>query len=381
MNKKKIIFLCNSSLTIESFLIDHIKNISKNNYDVYIISNFEGNIKKFNNLNVNLINLSFKRQINLFFDFYCFLKIFFIFVKLNPYMIVSITPKAGLLSSIVSFSLNVKIRVHIFTGQVWANKKNFFIKTLLLNFDKLISLLSTHLLIDSYSQKNFLIKHGIIKNNKKAKVILNGSMCGVDTEIFINNNLKRNQIRKKLKINKKSLVLIYTGRINKEKGILNLVNIFSKLYLLKKNINLILIGRDEMGIRNILKNKNLIREKIKVIKHSKNIEYFLQASDIFCFPSEREGFGLSLIEASSCKLPVICSDIYGLRDTMIHNITGYRCNTKNEKKFLFYLKKLAFEPNLRIKLGNQGRRFVQKKFEKEDVILEFNKFFSKILSL
>ena len=84
-------------------------------------------------------------------------------------MIVSITPKAGLLSSIVSFSLNVKIRVHIFTGQVWANKKNFFIKTLLLNFDKLISLLSTHLLIDSYSQKNFLIKHGIIKNNKKAK--------------------------------------------------------------------------------------------------------------------------------------------------------------------------------------------------------------------
>ncbi len=136
-----------------------------------------------------------------------------------------------------------------------------------------------------------------------------------------------------------------------------------------------------MGIRNILKNKNLIREKIKVIKHSKNIEYFLQASDIFCFPSEREGFGLSLIEASSCKLPVICSDIYGLRDTMIHNITGYRCNTKNEKKFLFYLKKLAFEPNLRIKLGNQGRRFVQKKFEKEDVILEFNKFFSKILSL
>ena len=41
---KKIIFMY-SSLTIESFLIDHIKNISKNNYDVYVISNFEGNIK------------------------------------------------------------------------------------------------------------------------------------------------------------------------------------------------------------------------------------------------------------------------------------------------------------------------------------------------
>ena len=98
-------------------------------------------------------------------------------------------------------------------------KKNFFIKTLLFNFDKLISLLSTNLLVDSYSQKNFLIKHGIIKNKKKAKVILNGSICGVDTRIFINNNFKRNQIRKKLNIDRKSIVLIYTGRINIEKGI------------------------------------------------------------------------------------------------------------------------------------------------------------------
>ena len=43
-----------------------------------------------------------------------------------------------------------------------------------------------------------------------------------------------------------------------------------------------------MGIKNIIKNKNLIKKKIKILKHSKNIESFLQASDIFCFPSERE---------------------------------------------------------------------------------------------
>ena len=381
MNKKKIIFLCNSSITLESFLIDHIKNISKKSYEVYIISNFEGNLKKFNYLNVNLINLSLKREINLIFDFYCLLKIFFIFLKLNPYMIVSITPKSGLISAIVGFVLNIKIRIHIFTGQVWTNKKNFFIKNLLFSFDKLIAKLSTNLLIDSQSQKNFLIKSGIKKNKKKAKVIFNGSICGVNTEIFIKNAYNKNKIRNKLKIDKKSIVLIYVGRINREKGILNLLNIFSQLYLLKKNIYLILVGSDEIGIKNILKNYNFIKKKIKIIKHSKNVQVYLQSSDIFCFPSEREGFGLSVIEASSCELPIICSDIYGLRDSMYHNLTGYRCNILNEKKFLVLLTKLVLDSNLRVKLGKQGRRFVKERFEKKKVILEYNKFFNKILSV
>ena len=258
-------------------------------------------------------------------------------------MIVSITPKSGLISAIVGFVLNIKIRIHIFTGQVWTNKKNFFIKNLLFSFDKLIAKLSTNLLIDSQSQKNFLIKSGIIKNKKKAKVIFNGSICGVNTEIFIKNAYNKNKIRNKLKIDKKSIVLIYVGRINREKGILNLLNIFSQLYLLKKNIYLILVGSDEIGIKNILKNYNFIKKKIKIIKHSKNVQVYLQSSDIFCFPSEREGFGLSVIEASSCELPIICSDIYGLRDSMYHNLTGYRCNILNEKKFLVLLTKLVLD--------------------------------------
>ena len=80
-------------------------------------------------------------------------------------------------------------------------------------------------------------------------------------------------------------------------------------------------------------------------------------------------------------VPIICSDIYGLRDSMYHNLTGYRCNILNEKKFLGLLTKLVLDPNLRVKLGKQGRRFVKERFEKKKVILEYNKFFNKILSV
>ena len=102
-------------------------------------------------------------------------------------------------------------------------------------------------------------------------------------------------------------------------------------------------------------------------------------SDIFCLPSEREGFGLSLIEASSCQVPIVCSDIYGIRDTMINNVTGYKYNLKNENKFYQILYLLIHNSKLRSKLGIQGRIFVKKKFERKNVINEFSKYFNFLL--
>ena len=78
-----------------------------------------------------------------------------------------------------------------------------------------------------------------------------------------------------------------------------------------------------MNIKKIV-NHHFYSKKIKILNYKKKIEPFLQTSDIFCLPSEREGFGLSVIEASACELPVVCSDIYGLRDTLVHNVTGYK---------------------------------------------------------
>ena len=204
-------------------------------------------------------------------------------------------------------------------------------------------------------------------------------MCGVDTQLFKKNIHENKKLRKKLNIRNNSIVISYIGRINKEKGIKSLLNVFSNLLKKNKNLTLLLVGKDEMDIKKIINNKKIIK-KIKIISHSKNIEKFFQISDIFCLPSEREGFGLSLIEASSCQVPIICSDIYGIRDTMINNVTGYKYKLKNDKKFFQILYLLINNSKLRSKLGIQGRIFVKKKFERKKVINEFSKYFNFLLS-
>ena len=51
-----------------------------------------------------------------------------------------------------------------------------------------------------------------------------------------------------------------------------------------------------------------------------------QVADIFCFPSKREGLGLAAIEAMSSGLPLITSNINGIKDYSIDGVTGYSCN-------------------------------------------------------
>jgi len=377
MNKRKIVFISASEITIRSFLIDHIQKLNSKKVEIYLITNFNLHEKFFKKLNVNLINIKFKRNISLLTDFYCLLNLTLWLLKIKPDMVISISPKGGLLSSIASFFLKIKIRVHIFTGQVWANKNGIF-KRLLMFSDKIIINLATHVLADSKSQKDFLLRNKLIKKQSQCLVVNNGSICGVDTNKFKKNLSTKLNIRKKLNIEKNSIVLSYIGRLNSEKGILNLLNIFKKITITKKNVYLLLIGPDEMNIQKII-NNHIYSKKIIILNHQKNIEFFLQTSDIFCLPSEREGFGLSVIEASACELPVVCSDIYGLRDTLVHNITGYKFRLGKNLELYNYLIELIQSKKKRINLGFQGRMFVKNYYEKKKVILAYSIFFKKLI--
>ena len=114
---------------------------------------------------------------------------------------------------------------------------------------------------------------------------------------------------------------MFLGRLNKDKGVIDLIQAFAQLDQQKKSCSLYLIGHDEERIKDQFQT---ISSKIHFIPHEKNPEELLQACDTFCLPSYREGFGLSVIEASALEKPIICSDAYGLADTIVEGQTGLR---------------------------------------------------------
>ena len=106
---------------------------------------------------------------------------------------------------------------------------------------------------------------------------------------------------------------------------------------------------------------------------------FTSGSDFFSSLSLLEGFGSSVIEASSCSKPVILSNIYGLRDSAINNFTGLffeRGNIYDLQKKLEYL---LDNKSVRNMMGSQGRNYVLQNFNQKIVIKNYINYINKIL--
>ena len=365
---KKICFIASSPMTAKVFLKPIIFKLSEN-YNIHLACNFEDEILKINGIN-KIHKLPIGRKISVFKDIVSLIKTY-LFLKKNKFdAIHSITPKAGLISMIAGILSKTPIRIHTFTGQVWANKSGIS-REVLKQIDILISTCSTHILVDGKSQREFLINNKIIDQN--TTVLANGSISGVSLKRFEQSETVRKSIRNKLGLKDNDWVFMFLGRITYDKGITDLLNAFTAI---KENYNqkLIIVGPDEEGIISSLtkREKNII-----YMPFTDKPEEILQACDTFCLPSYREGFGLSVLEASALSKPIICSNIYGLKDTVIENKTGVKHIVKNinsiQEKLIFALE----NKDLMKEMGLNGGKYVQEKFSQEIVIKEWIKYYQK----
>ncbi len=385
MKKKKIAIITSSEITITSFLIDYIEKLSEI-YSVTLILNIKDTkkfINLFKNKEIKLINLKILRGIDLIQDIKSLFSLIKIFYKEKYNGIFSITPKAGLLSMLSGFLCRVKLRLHYFTGQVWVTRKGFQ-RIFLRNIDRLMGLMATHLLTDSKSQKKFLEDEKIIKKGR-LKVLANGSICGVDTNQFKPDSLLKEKIRENLGISKESILLLFLGRLNRDKGILDLAKVLNSLNNnkdYKGKIHLLIIGPDEENIKQQVEFlcKDFI-DNVHFMDFTDEPEKFMAAADIFCLPSYREGFGMAALEAGACALPTVASKIYGLTDAVSENETGLFHNPGDIKGIENAILKLVEDKTLRLNMGTKGRERTKNLFEKSYVINEFMDYLNNITEI
>lgn len=377
----KIAIISSGIVNINTFLKEQIKVLISNyNAKITLITNTDVNAnlyKELKSLDIDIINISFERKPNIFVDVFTLINLTLILKKSNFDMTITITPKAGFLGTLASFIKRIPIRIHIFTGQVWVNKKGilrFFLKLA----DKIIFKLSTKSLVDSSSQKDFLLKEKVL-GKIDSDVILNGSICGVDITKFKPDYYIKKETRKEINIKESDIILLFVGRLNKEKGVFDLLSAFNSLSKKFDNLKLLMVGSDEEQFSKFLMEKypNL-KEKVFVRNFTLETRKYYICSDIFIMPSYREGFGLASIEASSCGLPVIASKIYGLIDSIQDGVNGYLHMPGEEKKIEQLVTKLITEKDSINKLGYNGRNLVINKFSQENVVNFFCKYLSEI---
>ena len=372
--KKKIAIIVTAPIAVKIHLFDLVESL-KEDYSVFIMTNLSKVNDEFLNYlprDLTLIDTKMEREINLFKDLRSLFILILNLKKKNIELSFSLTPKAGLLASLASFVSLIPVRIHVFTGQVWLTKsglRRFILKGL----DRLIYSLSTKVLIDSTSQRDFLLENNIVKE-KKSLVLGSGSFCGVDTLRFIPSDEHRISMRKKYNLSPDQIVYLFVGRLKKDKGVFELIESFSHLRSVHKNINLWLLGPDEENIKNQILSNKMSKEGIEFIPFSPNPELFMNAADIFCLPSYREGFGTVIIESASCGIPAIGTRIYGLKDAIEDGITGLLVGVKEIESLKHAMERLLQDHEMRKKMGETARMRAKEEFDQRKVIKRILEF-------
>lgn len=303
--KKKICFIVSAPSTAVAFLKDHIACLSEY-YDVYLVANIH-DTSEIEGLNLTgYKSIGIERRPSIKKDLKALGELRRYFKEMNFDSVQAQASKPSLLTAIAAKQAKIPVRIRIFTGQIWCNMTGLR-RQVFKFFDRLTVKLNTNLLADGKPQMEYLIKQGIVKR-PKIRVLGNGSICGVDASKFNPTEEVRKEVRAELGYTDENVVYTFLGRLKTEKGIREILSAFNKLVEERPAARLLLIGSDEEGCNQWIKDYKNLTDGGNVVLYGVTKEPFrtLQAGDVYVLPSYREGFGMSVLEASCMNLPVIC---------------------------------------------------------------------------
>jgi glycosyltransferase involved in cell wall biosynthesis len=355
-------------ITFETLYREQLEYLAREGIDVTIVSSPGVRVEAIaKSLKMNYIPITMNRKVQPLHD----LKTLVVLTKLfrnGQFDIVhSSTPKAGLLAALAGIIARVPIRIHTFTGQVWVEMGGMRRKILRL-CDWIIGHLNTRCYADSASQRDFLIGEHLV-NASRISVLGPGSVGGVDLERFDPNkfgNEHAQAVRHELGISEKARVILFVGRLTKDKGIRELVSAFLELQKEFEEVALVLVGpfepeRDPLP-KDILEELSY-NPHIHVVGFSEEPEKYMAAADLFCLPSYREGFGSVIVEAAAMGLPSIASGVVGLVDAVMDGETGLLVPPKDVDALKNALMKMIPSPKIRKQMGRTAHERALRDFD------------------
>jgi len=292
-------------------------------------------------------------------------------------LVQSVTPKAGLLAMTAGALAHVPRRAHWFTGQVWATRRGM-VRLVLKTADRVIVRMATHVLADSHSQRDFLERERVVPAGK-VKVLGQGSISGVDPDRFRPDPEQRSRLRAELGIPADAILLLFVGRLNRDKGVLDLADAFVGATARNPALWLAVVGPDEAGLeKELLRRCGTAATRVRRLAYTPQPECWMAAADLFVLPSYREGFGSVVIEAAACGIPAVVSRVYGLIDAVEEGVTGLLHQPGNVAELRAWIDRLCTDSGLRQKLGHRARERALRNFSMEAVTSELFTWYEKI---
>lgn len=377
MHKKKLFIV--TTIPMSFVFFKGQISVLKNKFNVTLISSPEKLLfETASHYYVKSHAVNMKREISLLHDFISLLKLIVYFIMQKPDMVHGNTPKGSFLSMAASWICKVPTRVYYVHGlryQETTGLKRSLLKTI----ERLSCYFATNVIAVSEGVRKKIVTDNITK--KMVDMIWNGSINGVNMDYFDPTNADIENIRTLYGITDKDFVFGFVGRLVGDKGINELVESFCRLNKIYSNTKLLLVGGAERELDPLLPEtlRKIEREKdIITVGFKEDIRPYLLATDLFVFPSYREGFGMVLLEAAAMNTPAISSDIIGCNEIIQDGINGYLIPAKDAEALFDKMKFSVENPHAIKEMSLRARTVTEKKYEQKTL---WKKILEKYVSL
>lgn len=212
----------------------------------------------------------------------------------------------------------------------------------------------------------------------KIRVIHNG----IDTNYFKPSTIsERATLRSQYGLEMGYVGVLFVGRLDPAKNLENLIRIWPKVLQRAPRATLFLVG--DGVLRPALEAVATQLSVLSCIRFIGGVPFplrFYQACDIFVFPSRFEGLSNALLEAMSCGLPVLASDIAGNKEVLAHRQNGILVNVHRPEEWVDGLFSLTEDALLRERLGESARQTVIERFSVQNMLQAYEKLFANLMT-
>ena len=210
----------------------------------------------------------------------------------------------------------------------------------------------------------------------------------VDTQRFIPiKPVEKKSLREKLGLSQNTKIAIYTGRLVSYKGLPLLLKVWNNIRHKHENVLLVLAGTGGLDIHNCevdlkeyVKN-NELENFVRFTGAVQNVHEYLQASDIFVFPTENDAFPSSIVEAMACGLPVITTPVGAIKNIVTDGETGMLIQPSSFEQLYKVLDVMFSDSTLASRLGTSASQDVQYKYSTKSVTEKYQALFQYVIEM
>jgi glycosyltransferase involved in cell wall biosynthesis len=311
-----------------------------------------------------------KRKISLVNDIIAFLKIYKIIKKEKPDIIHTHSSKAGIIGRLAawlarttSYKLQATKIIHTPHGHIFYGYYGKLKTLLFLFLERLTAKITDKLVALTEGEKNESLSFGV---GKEQQWIIIPAGIDYNLELKVSCKLHNSELKEKLGISKNSIVVGTVARLEPIKGIRYFVDAAKIIlslpssYILPSIYFLIVGDGSERKFLEEKVEKLGLKDKFIFTGMRDDVAELMSIMDIYVQPSINEGMGKTIVLAELLGKPVVATNVQGIPSVVINNETGILVPPKDPQKLAEAIVKLINDKDLRIKMGENAKKWVYK---------------------